>query len=172
LIEQLKWTAENVASVFHVPTHMIGIGTTPYQTNIEAQLQQYYSQCLQTHIEAIEALLDEGLGLLRDGQAQIYGTEFDLEDLLRMDTKTKVDTTAESVRSGFLSPNEARAKFNMGPTEGGASPYLQQQNFSLEALARRDAAVTPPALSSTIPIADQNEPVNVARIIALSRQYH
>jgi HK97 family phage portal protein len=172
LIEQLKWTAENVASVFHVPMHMIGIGTTPYQTNLEAQLQQYYSQCLQTHIEAIEALLDDGLGLMRDGQMQVYGTEFDLEDLLRMDTKTKTDVTAEGVRSGFLSPNEARAKFNMGPTKGGESPYLQQQNFSLEALARRDEQAALPQPATTVPIADESESVDVSRILALSRRYH
>jgi HK97 family phage portal protein len=172
LIEQLKWTAENVASVFHVPMHMIGIGPMPAsEINIEARLQQYYSQCLQTHIEAIEALLDEGLGLNRPGQAQVYGTEFDLDDLLRMDTKTKVDTTAESVRSGFLSPNEARARFNMPPTTGGEAPFMQQQMFPIDALAQR---APPPDLAAAVPIKadDESEPVDVARILTLSRQYH
>src|SRR5262245_32487096 len=131
----------------------------------------YYSKCLQTHIEGIEAFLDDGLGLMRDGQMQIYGTEFDLEDLLRMDTKTKVDTTAESVRSGFLSPNEARARFNMPPTDGGNSPYLQQQNFSLEALARRDAETTPPAPTPAAQSLTDTQ-VNVGRVLALSRAYH
>ena len=51
LIEQLKWSAENVASVFHVPPFMIGIGAAPSFDNVEALNQQYYSQCLQTHIE-------------------------------------------------------------------------------------------------------------------------
>jgi HK97 family phage portal protein len=175
LIEQLKWTAENVASVFHVPAHMIGVAPVPaYDTNIEARTQQYYSQCLQTHIEGIEALLDDGLGLTSNG-TQLYGTEFDLGDLLRMDTKTLVDTTAEAVRSGFLSPNEARAKFNMGPTSGGESPYLQQQNFSLDALARRDESIgAPPAPAvpgQTVPAATIGQ-VNVGRILTLSRRYH
>ena len=31
----------------------------------------------------------------------------------------------------------------MEPVEGGDSPYLQQQNYSLEALAKRDAASDP-----------------------------
>jgi HK97 family phage portal protein len=168
LIEQLKWTAENVASVFHVPSHMIGIAPMPaYDANIEARTQQYYSQCLQTHIEGIEALLDEGLGLTRDGSPQIYGTEFDLEDLLRMDTKTKVDTTAESVRAGFVSPNEARARFNLAPTPGGEAPLMQQQNFPLPQL---DRPVAPQP--SALPPPQPNEPVNVGRVIALSRSYH
>jgi HK97 family phage portal protein len=166
LIEQLKWTAENVASVFHVPAHMIGIAPMPaYDANIEARTQQYYSQCLQTHIEAIESLLDEGLGLSRDGSTQVYGTEFDLDDLLRMDTKTKVDTTAESVRSGFVSPNEARARFNLPPTPGGEAPLMQQQNFPLPQLDR-------PVVPQAAPPPQPSGPVNVGRVIALARTYH
>jgi phage portal protein BeeE len=139
--------------------------------------QQYYQQCLQTHIEAIETLLDEGLGLTVD-TAQRYGTEFDLDDLLRMDTETKVKTAADSVGAGFLSPNEARARFNLGPTSGGESPYLQQQNYSLSALAKRDAQADPfapatPALPSPSandddPVAedeDEEDEVNVDRVL-------
>ncbi len=179
LIEQLKWTAENVASVFHVPPHMIGAAAAPaYDQNIEARTQQYYSQCLQTHIESIEALLDEGLGLAKEGQAQVYGTEFDLEDLLRMDTKTKVETTANGIRAGFISPNEARAKFNLAPTKGGESPIVQQQMFTLDGIAERDAALLAPKPAPALPApapADasaEEPPVNVDRVIALSRLYH
>jgi HK97 family phage portal protein len=176
LIEQLKWTAENVASVFHVPNHMIGITPPPQQANVEALQQMYYSQCLQTHIEGIEALLDDGLGLIRDGQTQVYGTEFDLEDLLRMDTKTKVDTTAESVRSGFLAPNEARARFNLPKTAGGESPIVQVQNASLEAIEAASAMIiAQQSKATTVPIADtknDSQPVDVARVLALSRSYH
>ena len=101
--------------------------------NIEALNQQYYSQCLQSLIENIELLLDEGLELPKP-----YGTEFDLDDLLRMDTATKVKA-ADAVGSGTMAPNEARRRyFDLGPTEGGESPYLQVQNHSLAALAKRD----------------------------------
>jgi HK97 family phage portal protein len=133
LIEQLKWSAETVAAAFHVPFHMIG-GPPPAYNNIEALNAQYYSQCLQVLIESIETCLDEGLRL-----PSSLGTEFDLDDLLRMDTATKVRAVAEAIGAGFMSPNEARRKFDLPPVEGGASPYLQQQNYSLAALAQRDA---------------------------------
>jgi hypothetical protein len=42
-----------------------------------------------------------------------------------------------------MSPNEARAGENMQPVAGGDSPYLQQQNYSLAALAKRDAKADP-----------------------------
>jgi len=142
LIEQLKWSAETICSVFHVPPYMIGVGPAPTYNNIEALNQQYYSQCLQAQIESIELCLDEGLGLDQI-PGKTYGTEFDLDDLLRMDTATKVKSVADSINAGFLKPNEARAKFDLEPVEGGDTPYLQQQNFSLAALNKRDQGADP-----------------------------
>jgi len=141
LIDQLKWTSDTICSVFHIPPYMVGVGQPPSYNNIEALNQQYYSQCLQCHIEAIEVLLDEGLGL--DQTNKGYGTEFDLDDLLRMDTSTQYRTYGEGVARGILAPNEARRKINLKPVKGGDTPYLQQQNYSLEALNKRDTKEDP-----------------------------
>lgn len=138
LIEQLKWDAETVCSAFHVPAYMVGVGAQPPYNNIEALNQQYYSQCLQAIIESIECLLDEGLGLGVDNNKDL-GTEFDLDGLLRMDTATQYKTYGDGITSGLLAPNEGRAKINLPKAKGGETPYLQQQNFSLAALAERDA---------------------------------
>ena len=40
-------------------------------------------------------------------------------------------------------PNEARAEIGLQPVAGGDTPYLQQQNYSLAALAKRDAKDDP-----------------------------
>jgi HK97 family phage portal protein len=149
LIEQAKLSAENVCTAFGVPPYMVGVGQAPAFNNIEALNQQYYSQCLQNLIESIELLLDEGLGLVTT--TRIYGTEFSLEDLLRMDTATKSKTWGDLVKQGIAAPNEARAAFDMMPVNGGDSPYLQQQNYSLEALAKRDAKTDPFASASPLP---------------------
>jgi HK97 family phage portal protein len=141
LVEQLKLTAEVVCSCFHVPPFMIGIGPTPAYNNIEALTLQYYSQALQVIIESIELLLDEGLGLTAV-QGKTMGTMMDLDNLLRMDTSTKVKTTVEGLK-GIFTPNEARKKFDLKPQDGGDSVYMQQQNFSLAALAKRDEQEDP-----------------------------
>ena len=45
----------------------------------------------------------------------------------------------------YLYPNEARRLFfNLPPVEGGDSPYMQHQDYSLEALSRRDAVQPAP----------------------------
>ncbi len=140
LIEQLKMSAEIVCTAFHVPAYKVGVGAPPAVNNIEALDQQYYSQCLQILIECIEALLDEGLAVKAP-----LSTEFDLDDLLRMDSATLTDVQAKGVGAGLVAPNEGRRKLGLPPVKGGESPYLQQQNYSLAALAKRDAEQAAPA---------------------------
>ena len=148
MVESLKWSAEVVCSVYHVPPYKVGVGALPTYNNVQALNVEYYSQALQSHIEEIEELLDHALGI---GWAVGMGTEFDTENLLRMDSITLVTTIRDAVGAGVMSPNEGRAKFDLKPVKGGKSPYLQQQNYSLEALAKRDAQddpfkpATPPA---------------------------
>ena len=137
-IDQLKLSGEMVCTAYRVPSYKVGVGAAPSYNNVEALDQQYYGQCLQTHIESIELLLNEGLGL------QPLGTEFDLNALMRMDTPSLMKSAADGIGSGGLAPNEARKRYlNLGPVKGGDVPYLQQQNYSLEALAKRDALADP-----------------------------
>ena len=137
LIEQLKWTAEVVCSTYHVPPYKIGVGQMPSYNNIQSLNIEYYSQCLQVLIESIEMCLDEGLGM--DGFS--IGTEFDTNNLLRMDSVTQMQVLKES--AGILKVDEQRAFLDRGKVEGGDAVYLQQQNYSLSALAKRDAQADP-----------------------------
>lgn len=145
--EQLKLSDERICTSFHVPGFMVGVGALPSYDNVQALWQQYYNQCLQKHFEAIEATLDEGLGL---DPAKLR-TEFCLDDLLRMDSKTLAEVEGLKVQRGIAAPNEARRKFNLRPAEGGDSPMVQQQNYSLAALAKRDASDDPFSKSSSAP---------------------
>jgi HK97 family phage portal protein len=142
LIEQLKMSAETVCSSFHVPGHMVGVGPAPTYNNVESLNQQYYTQCLQTHVESIELSLDEGLGLV-DVPGRTLGTELDIEGLWRMDTATMVETLAKGVQGTIFSPDEARKKLDLKPAKGGDSPMAQHQMYSLAALAKRDAMNDP-----------------------------
>lgn len=140
LIEQLKWTVEDVARCFHVPLHMIGAGQGPTYNNVEALTLSYYQQTLQSFIENIEALLDEGLGLAND-----QGVEMDVDAILRMDAVSRADANEKAIRAGYLAPNEARLRDNLPPVAGGDAPFMQQQNWSLEQLARRAPPADAPA---------------------------
>ena len=153
LIEQLGWTDANICTAFHVPAYKVGVGTPPSYNNVEALDTQYYSQCLQFHIESLELCMDEGLGLAPDKvDGKRLGVEFDLDDLMRMDTMTLIKAEKES--AGIKTINESRKRLNFKPVTGGDVVYLQQQDFSLEALAKRDAKPDPFASASAAPKAE------------------
>lgn len=163
LIEQLRWTAEVVCSTFHVPPYKIGIGAAPNVNNIEALTQEYYGQCLQTIIESMELCLVNGLDM-----GDEMGVALDLDVLFRMDGNTLVKTLREAVGGSLMAPNEGRKRMNLAPVEGGDSPMIQQQNYSLAALAKRDSkedpfattsqfgspAAAPAAAADTVPVED------------------
>ena len=91
--------------VYHVPPYKVGVGALPSYNNVQALNVEYYSQACSRHIEEIEELPRprarhwRGVGL---------GTEFDTENLLRMDT-----------RSGRCHPRRGR-RLVMTPNEGRA----------------------------------------------------
>ncbi|QMV00158.1 phage portal protein [Devosia sp. D6-9] len=130
-IEQLKWSAEVVCSTYHVPPYKIGIGQAPTYNNVQALNVEYYSQALQVLIEAIELCLDEGLNT-----GESLGTEFDLDNLLRMDSVTQMEVLEKA--SGKMTIDEIRRRLGLGKIRGGDDVYLQQQNYSLTALQKRD----------------------------------
>lgn len=156
LVQQLKWTAEVVCSTYHVPPYKIGIGSQPTYNNVQALNTEYYSQCLQVLIESMEVCLDEGLGT-----GETLGTEFDVDNLLRMDSVSLVEFLDKA--SGTLTIDEKRAKLGVKKVVGGDTVYLQQQEFSLAALAKRDARDDPfatggkAAVPATPPANDNTE---------------
>jgi HK97 family phage portal protein len=146
LIEQLKWTVEDVSRAFGMPLYKIGAGTMPTNNNVESLNQQYYDDCLQPHIEALELCLDEGLEVPTG-----YAVELDLDGLLRMDSTAHIEMLTKAVGGAVMTPNEARARRNLPPVTGGNAVYLQQQNYSLEALSKRDARPDPFAKEAPSP---------------------
>ena len=127
-----------VCSTYHVPPYKVGLGQPPSVGSVQSWNLDYYTSCLQVLIEAIEILLDEGLGLRGEGRdGPNLGVEFDLDDLLRMDTATQYDVAQKA--KGMLTLDEQRRKINAPPIEGGETIYLQQQDHSLAAIAARDA---------------------------------
>lgn len=138
LIEQFKLTAEMICTAFHVPPSKVGVTTSATGTTAAQENQKYYSDCLQSLIEEYEACMDDGLALPSG-----YGVELDLDGLLRMDMASLVETLAAGVGGGVMTPNYALRKLGQEPVEGGDTIYLQQQNYSIQALSRRDAQADP-----------------------------
>ena len=148
LVEQLNMSATMICSTFHVPPFKIGIQAIPAGQKVADLNQIYYSDCLQTYMEAMENLLTYGMGL--GASSRNLGVQLDLDALLRMDQATLTDSLNKAVGGGWMSPDEARAKRNLKPVPNGAGavPYMQQQNWALTTLIDRPMpgpTVAPPA---------------------------
>jgi HK97 family phage portal protein len=155
LIEQLQWTGADICTAFRVPGYKIGIGPAPSFNNVEALDQQYYSQRLQFDIESIELVMDEGLGLAPDRIAgKRMGTEFELDDLMRMDTASLIK--AEKDASGIKTIDESRKRLNLKPIKGGGTVYLQHQDYPIEVIyGRTDVQTDTPAAAPELPAGDE-----------------
>jgi len=137
LVEQMRYSDEQICQPFGIPPFKIGIGAIPAGLGVDAINQLYYADALQGHIEAMENLLDEGLGISRP-----MGVEMDLEPLLRMDEGKRAEVATKLVGGGIETPNEGRLRFNRAPVEGGDTIYLQQQDFPIDQV-RKNKIVDP-----------------------------
>jgi len=135
LIRQLEMTAQQVCSAFGVPPYLVDIGDPPPYANFEPLLLKYHSQSIQSLTNSFEKAHDDGLEFPKP-----FGVEFDIDDLIWMDGTSRVNSAKTAIEGGGMSPDEARWKYHgLGPTPGGKSVLAQQQNYSLAALAERDA---------------------------------
>ncbi|ARS70877.1 phage portal protein [Sinorhizobium meliloti] len=157
LIEQLKWSAEVICSTYHVPPYKIGVAPAPALNNIQSLNIEYYSQCLQVLIEAIELCLDEGLEM-REG----IGTELETDNLLRMDSVTQMEVLERA--KSVMTLDERRKRLDLKGVTGGATIYLQQQDHSIEAIAARDKLLiqqannpTPAPAADPVPVSSPDE---------------
>lgn len=137
LIEQFRLTAEMICTAFHVPASKVGVGTAPTGTTAAQENQKYYNDCIQVLAEEYEACMDEGLSL--PVYPVQYGVELDIDGLLRMDMAAQVTTLTAAVKGSIMTTNEGRKRLNLPPVTGGDVVTAQQQDYSLEALAKRDA---------------------------------
>lgn len=127
LIEQLKWTIEDVARVYRVPMYLLADIARMTYKNSEQAAQSYFSGCLQYHIEALEARFTDDFGLDEDAQY----VAFDVKTMFRMDMRERFAAYKEGIAGGVLAPNEARKWENLGPKKGGDEPRMQMQMVPL-----------------------------------------
>lgn len=155
LIEQLKWTVEDCIRPFLMPPHKVGAGN-PTVANAAQYNVEYYANCVQQHMEDIELLLDEGLGL-GEGFGNAYGVWIDEKNLMRMDLLAQMDVLGKGTSASILAVNEARKELNYAPVEGGDEPLSQQQYWPLSILQDRPAPSDAVAPATPIPQPEEDE---------------
>jgi HK97 family phage portal protein len=138
LVEQLRFSDEDIARAFTMPLEKVNLAPES-STSVESVQRRYHADCLQRRLRKTEACLTHGLEL-PNVPGRVLEVWFERDDLLEMDTLTRLDAATKLIAAGG-SPNEARVRFlDLGRTAGGDTPFLQQQNWPIELLAKRDLA--------------------------------
>lgn len=150
MVEQMRYSDEQICQPFGIPPFKVGIGSIPAGTKPDEVNQMYYGDALQTHIEAMENLLDEGLGISRP-----MGVELDLGPLLRMDVGKQAEVETKLVSGNVKTPNEARLAFNLVPLEGGDTVYMQQQDYPLDQVSKNQIDAVSPSAAPPVPQDDE-----------------
>lgn len=152
MVDQMKYSDEQICQPFGIPPFKVGIGTIPAGLKVDDLNQMYYSDALQTHIEHMESLLDEGLRI-----SPPMGVELDLEPLLRMDEGKRAEVATMLVGGGIETPNEGRMRFNRGPLTGGDTVYMQQQDYPLDQVAQNKITEPKPPEPEQIPVSEEDQ---------------
>jgi HK97 family phage portal protein len=157
MVEQMRYSDEQICQPFGIPPFKVGIGTIPSGLGVDGVNQLYYQDAIQPHIEHMEALLNEGLRV-----SAPLEVELNLEPLLRMDEAKRAEVETKLVGGKIKTPDEGRARFNLAPTGGGDTLWGQNQDYPLGMLANRmewDQSMQP-APAPAAPTAEEDDSAN------------
>ena len=135
MIEQTRYSDEQICQPFGIPPFKVGIGSIPAGLGVDGLNQLYYADALQAHIEHMETLLTEYLALARGESVCL-----DIDALIRMDENKRAEVETKLVAGKIKTPDEGRARFNLPPTGGGSTLWGQHQDYPLGVLAERSLA--------------------------------
>tara|TARA_B100001179_G_C18583580_1_gene401136 strand:- start:688 stop:1893 length:1206 start_codon:yes stop_codon:yes gene_type:complete len=133
MVEQMKYSDEQICQAFGIAPYKIGINNPPNGWKADDVNVEYYGDALSPIMESMENLLDEGLSISRP-----LGIELDTSPLWRMDEGKLAEVENTLVSGKIKTPDEARRSFNLPATGGGDTLWGQHQDYPLGYLAQRD----------------------------------
>ena len=118
-LESRKFQVNEICRWFRVPPHMVGDTepSTAWGTGIEEMTLGFVKYSLRPWLERIEQAIMRDLFI--GPWLATHFPEFNLDALLRGDFKTRMEGYVQMMNAGVGIPNEARARENLPPYEGG-----------------------------------------------------
>lgn len=131
LLESRAFSVEEICRIVGVPPFMIGHSekSTSWGTGIEQQLLGFLKFTLTPILRRIEQSISKQL--LTPAERLTLNAEFNVEGLLRPDSKGRSEFYRTMTSIGAMTVNEVRAKENLAPVEGGDVARVQMQNVPL-----------------------------------------
>ncbi|MBU3845550.1 MAG: phage portal protein [Candidatus Acinetobacter avistercoris] len=134
LLESRNFGVETICRWFRVPGWMIGYagkGQTKWGSGMEQEMIGFLQFTLRPWLVLIEQSMNKTL--LTPAERTKYYVEFNIENLLRADSKSRADFYSKMVNNGIYTRDEVREKENL-PKFGGVAAELtvQSQNIPID----------------------------------------
>lgn len=131
LLESRGFSVEEICRIFGVPPFMVGHTekSTSWGTGIEQQLLGFQKFTLTPYLRRVEQAITKQL--IRPERRDRFYAEFNLEGILRADSKARGEFYRTMTSIGAMTVNEVRKKENLEPIEGGDVARVQMQNVPL-----------------------------------------
>jgi len=107
-------TMKRICGLFGVPPAMLGIGESKYN-NTQTMLDEFYKTVMYPTVISLEQKLKQHLF---KGYPSLC-VRFDTKDFLKGAPLDQMNFVTAAVKSGIMTPNEAREYLNMATIEGG-----------------------------------------------------
>jgi len=144
-LESRKYQAEDIARIFRVPPHKIGILDRATNNNIEHQGIEFVTDSIVPRARRWEQRINADLILA----PETYFAEFLVDGLLRGDIASRYAAYATARQNGWLNANEIRKLENMNPYEGGDTYWAPVNMVPAEQLGKVPPSTPPPAAKAT-----------------------
>ncbi|WP_425404614.1 phage portal protein [Hwanghaeella sp.] len=133
MLESRGFSVEEVCRWFGVPPHMVGHTTnsTSWGSGLEEQVLGFLKFSLRRRVKRIEQRLAKDLLTPTDIAAGV-SVSFNLDALLRGDSKTRAEFYSRMLQSGVFTINEVRRLESLPPVDGGDVPRMQSQNVPID----------------------------------------
>jgi len=136
LLETRKYTVEDIARWFGIPSAMINdtSKTTTWGTGVEQLIEGFYKFRLRPMLESLEQSIDKRV--LTTAQRMKYTVEFSLDAILRGSLKDRLETGSKAVQNGLMTRNEWRQLENLPPIEGGDTLTVQSAMIPINMMGK------------------------------------
>lgn len=111
-------TKRKVATVYNMPPRMLGDGQASGYSTSEQDMAEFLKLTIQPIVKQWEETFNRKLLTYKE-VCQGYGFRFDMAELERGDTNAMSEKHAKAIRSGNMSPNEARREDGLPPKPFG-----------------------------------------------------
>jgi HK97 family phage portal protein len=126
LIQLMRYTNKNIATILGIPAHMINEMDEAKYNNVELTGIEFVKYSLLHWVNKFEIQNNK---LLRESEQGTYKWKYNVNGLMRGDSKSRAEFYNTMINIAALTPNQVRQLEDLNPYEGGDEYYIQGNNM-------------------------------------------